>query len=100
MREMVHLGLLEVPTWSFDVFICESKHGINNHFPDQEEIIGRQKVSGAPMDGHGEFDKPNFADDSKGEVTALDSHIRLSNPRTGENSERERILRRGYNFHG
>ncbi|MDQ0888697.1 deferrochelatase/peroxidase EfeB [Paenibacillus sp. V4I9] len=67
-------------------------------FSDQEEIIGRQKVSGAPMDGHAEFDKPNFADDSKGEVTALDSHIRLSNPRTGENSERERILRRGYNF--
>jgi deferrochelatase/peroxidase EfeB len=67
-------------------------------FSDQEEFFGRQKVSGAPMDGHGEFDKPNFADDSKGEVTALDSHIRLSNPRTGENSERERILRRGYNF--
>ncbi|KRF10798.1 iron uptake transporter deferrochelatase/peroxidase subunit [Paenibacillus sp. Soil787] len=67
-------------------------------FSDQEEIIGRQKVSGAPMGGHGEFDKPNFADDTKGEVTPLDSHIRLSNPRTGENSERERILRRGYNF--
>ena len=40
-------------------------------FSDQEEIIGRQKVSGAPLDGHGEFDKPNFAADSKGEG---DSH--------------------------
>ena len=26
------------------------------------------------------------------------SHIRLANPRTGADSERERILRRGYNF--
>ena len=67
-------------------------------FGDQENIIGRQKVSGAPIDGSKEFDQPNFANDPKGEKTALDSHIRLSNPRTGENSERERILRRGYNF--
>ncbi|KRE59489.1 iron uptake transporter deferrochelatase/peroxidase subunit [Paenibacillus sp. Soil750] len=67
-------------------------------YSDQEEIIGRQKVSGAPMDGTTEFDTPQFAADAEGKVTALDSHIRLSNPRTGENSERERILRRGYNF--
>ncbi|MGQ7890412.1 iron uptake transporter deferrochelatase/peroxidase subunit [Paenibacillus sp. WC2504] len=67
-------------------------------FSNQEEIIGRQKVSGAPMDGKNEFDQPNFASDSKGDTTALDSHIRLSNPRDGEKSERERILRRGYNF--
>ncbi|MEW9698848.1 iron uptake transporter deferrochelatase/peroxidase subunit [Paenibacillus sp. SI8] len=67
-------------------------------FSDQESIIGRQKVSGAPLDGAKESDQPNFAGDEKGEKTALDSHIRLSNPRTGENSERERILRRGYNF--
>jgi deferrochelatase/peroxidase EfeB len=67
-------------------------------FAQQEGIIGRQKVSGAPLDGSNEFDQPNFAVDQKGEKTALDSHIRLSNPHTGENSERERILRRGYNF--
>ncbi|MNQ98106.1 Deferrochelatase/peroxidase EfeB precursor [compost metagenome] len=67
-------------------------------YSDQEEIIGRQKVSGAPMDGKNEFDTPQFAADAEGKVTPLDSHIRLSNPRTGENSERERILRRGYNF--
>ncbi|NOV03905.1 iron uptake transporter deferrochelatase/peroxidase subunit [Paenibacillus planticolens] len=67
-------------------------------FTNQEQIIGRQKVSGAPMDAHNEFDQPNFAQDANGDKTALDSHIRLSNPRDGEKSERERILRRGYNF--
>ncbi|MEC0228361.1 iron uptake transporter deferrochelatase/peroxidase subunit [Paenibacillus alba] len=67
-------------------------------YSDQETIMGRQKVSGAPLDAHGEFDQPNFAGDAEGKVTALDSHIRLSNPRAGESSERERILRRGYNF--
>lgn len=67
-------------------------------YTTQEEIIGRQKVSGAPMDGKAEFDTPQFAADAEGKVTPMDSHIRLSNPRTGENSERERILRRGYNF--
>ncbi|MZQ87368.1 deferrochelatase/peroxidase EfeB [Paenibacillus sp. 5J-6] len=67
-------------------------------YSDQEEIIGRQKVSGAPLDGQKEMDQPNFEGDSEGKFTPLDSHIRLSNPRTGENSERERILRRGYNF--
>ncbi|OCT14236.1 hypothetical protein A8709_25740 [Paenibacillus pectinilyticus] len=67
-------------------------------YSSQENIIGRQKVSGAPMDGKAEFDTPQFAADAAGKVTPLDSHIRLSNPRTGENSERERILRRGYNF--
>ncbi|UKS28986.1 iron uptake transporter deferrochelatase/peroxidase subunit [Paenibacillus sp. HWE-109] len=64
----------------------------------QETIIGRQKVSGAPLDGHAEMDQPKFSEDDQGKVTALDSHIRLSNPRAGESSERERILRRGYNF--
>ncbi len=67
-------------------------------FAAQEGIIGRQKVSGAPLDGKQEFDQPNFGADPGGKQTPLDSHIRLSNPRTGENSERERILRRGYNF--
>ncbi|TXK85366.1 iron uptake transporter deferrochelatase/peroxidase subunit [Paenibacillus sp. N3.4] len=67
-------------------------------YSDQETIMGRQKVSGAPIDGRSEFDQPNFANDLKGESTALDAHIRLSNPRMGESSENERILRRGYNF--
>lgn len=67
-------------------------------YSTQENTIGRQKITGAPMDGVLEHDEPEFAQDPKGKVTPLDSHIRLSNPRNGEQSERERILRRGYNF--
>lgn len=67
-------------------------------YKEQETIIGRQKPSGAPLDGKREFDQPNFSVDPLGKVTAVDSHVRLSNPRTGEASERERILRRGFNF--
>ena len=67
-------------------------------YKTQEDTIGRQKITGAPMDGINEHDEPNFKNDANGKVTPLDSHIRLSNPRNGEQSERERILRRGYNF--
>jgi deferrochelatase/peroxidase EfeB len=67
-------------------------------YKQQEAIIGRQKPSGAPMDGKNEFDLPDFQKDAEGKVTALDSHVRLSNPRNGEASERERIHRRGFNF--
>lgn len=67
-------------------------------YKEQETIIGRQKPSGAPLDGKLEFDQPNYSADPAGKVTAVDSHVRLSNPRTGEASERERILRRGFNF--
>lgn len=67
-------------------------------YKEQETIIGRQKPSGAPLDGKLEFDQPNFSADPSGTLTAVDSHVRLSNPRTGEASERERILRRGFNF--
>jgi deferrochelatase/peroxidase EfeB len=67
-------------------------------FKEQEETIGRKKASGSPMDGQNEFDAPNYAADPDGKKTPLDSHVRLSNPRTGEASERERILRRGFNF--
>jgi deferrochelatase/peroxidase EfeB len=67
-------------------------------YKEQEGIMGRQKPTGAPMDGKNEFDQPDFRKDPEGKVTALDSHVRLSNPRNGEASERERILRRGFNF--
>jgi deferrochelatase/peroxidase EfeB len=67
-------------------------------FAAQEGIIGRHKASGAPLDGQMEFDQPDFSKDPQGTITPLDSHIRLSNPRQGDASERERILRRGFNF--
>ncbi|MFV0334680.1 MAG: iron uptake transporter deferrochelatase/peroxidase subunit [Tropicimonas sp.] len=48
---------------------------------EQEAIFGRRKASGAPMAGGGEYDDFDYADDPDGEITALDSHIRLANPR-------------------
>jgi deferrochelatase/peroxidase EfeB len=64
----------------------------------QEEAIGRAKESGAPLDKQKEFDELSFAGDPRGIKTPLDSHVRLSNPRLGEATEKERILRRGFNF--
>jgi deferrochelatase/peroxidase EfeB len=64
---------------------------------EQETIIGREKVSGAPMGLSGEFTDPDYASDPKGERIKLDAHIRLANPRTAETDE-NLILRRGFNY--
>jgi deferrochelatase/peroxidase EfeB len=64
---------------------------------DQEAVIGRVKVSGAPLGGHKEFDTPNFA--AKGPdgelVIPTDAHVRLA---AHEQNGGLRILRRGYSF--
>ncbi len=65
---------------------------------EQQAMIGRYRVSGAPLGGTDEFEDPRFDLDPKGERIALDSHIRLANPRTPGTAD-QRILRRGYNFH-
>jgi deferrochelatase/peroxidase EfeB len=64
---------------------------------EQQRIIGRDKMSGAPLGMDVEHDIPVYANDPKGERIRLDAHIRLANPRTKE-SESSLILRRGYNF--
>ena len=63
----------------------------------QEAIIGRFKDTGAPLDGVYETDLPVYAADPDGAQTPLTAHIRLANPRT-ERTEKNRILRRGFNF--
>jgi deferrochelatase/peroxidase EfeB len=64
---------------------------------EQEGIIGRRKDTGAPFTGSVETDVPDYAGDPDGDVTPLDAHIRLANPRTPA-SEGDLILRAGLNF--
>ncbi|MFI5506825.1 Dyp-type peroxidase [Mycobacterium sp. NPDC051804] len=64
---------------------------------EQEQLIGRSKVSGAPLGLTGEFTDPDYPSDSEGKRIPLDAHIRLANPRTPETDE-NLILRRGFNY--
>jgi deferrochelatase/peroxidase EfeB len=64
---------------------------------EQETIIGRQKLSGAPLGMTAEADIPDYASDPAGEHIPLTAHIRLANPRDAQ-SRANLILRRGYNY--
>ncbi|MCX8995567.1 iron uptake transporter deferrochelatase/peroxidase subunit [Rhizobiaceae bacterium BDR2-2] len=66
---------------------------------EQERIMGRTKVAGAPLDRPeaDEFTVPDYAADAHGRLTPFDAHIRLANPRTPA-SEENLILRRPFNY--
>ena len=64
---------------------------------EQESIIGRRKESGAPLGGEIETDVPDYSDDAAGELTPLDAHVRLANPRTPD-TEGDLIFRSGLSF--
>ena len=64
---------------------------------EQEHIMGREKVSGAPLGMEHETDVPDYAADPKGAAIPLDAHIRLANPRTLETAG-SLILRRGFSY--
>ena len=64
---------------------------------EQEQMIGRYRVSGAPLGGTNEYESPDYASDPHGRRIPLDAHIRLANNRTPA-QERQRILRRSYSY--
>ncbi|MEC3956941.1 iron uptake transporter deferrochelatase/peroxidase subunit [Nocardia sp. CDC153] len=64
---------------------------------EQENMFGRRRESGAPLDGNKETDTPNYAADPDATVTPANAHIRLANPRTPETANQQ-LLRRSYNY--
>ncbi|MEN0579335.1 iron uptake transporter deferrochelatase/peroxidase subunit [Phytobacter palmae] len=64
---------------------------------EQQTIFGRDKQTGAPLGMHNEHDVPDYASDPDGDVIALDSHIRLANPRTPQ-TQSSLMMRRGYSY--
>ena len=64
---------------------------------EQQTIFGRDKHTGAPLGMHHEHDIPDYARDPDGDIIALDSHIRLANPRTPQ-TQSSLMMRRGYSY--
>jgi deferrochelatase/peroxidase EfeB len=64
---------------------------------EQEQMIGRERVSGAPLGGVSQFENPDFAADRRGKRIPLGAHIRLANPRTPATTN-QRMIRRSYNY--
>jgi deferrochelatase/peroxidase EfeB len=73
----------------FDVWDATSLEG-------QERVIGREKLSGAPLGGEGEYDPVDLEASRNGAPTIpADAHIRLASP---SRNDGQRILRRGYSY--
>jgi deferrochelatase/peroxidase EfeB len=64
---------------------------------EQQNIIGREKATGAPLGMAAEKDLPDYSGDPEGKRMPLDAHIRLANPRTPA-SAANLILRRPFNY--
>jgi deferrochelatase/peroxidase EfeB len=73
----------------FDVWDATSLEG-------QQRVIGRDKLTGAPLGEREEYDPVDLNATSNGELLIPENaHIRLANP---ENNNGQRILRRGYSY--
>ncbi|WP_062762393.1 iron uptake transporter deferrochelatase/peroxidase subunit [Falsirhodobacter sp. alg1] len=63
---------------------------------EQEAIIGRRKMSGAPLD-QPDANEHTVPDYTAGDHTPMDAHIRMANPR-GPDADKHLILRRPFNY--
>lgn len=73
----------------FDVWDATSLDG-------QQRVIGREKLTGAPLGEGAEYDPVDLGAVREGEaVIPQNAHIRLANP---SNNAGQRILRRGYSY--
>jgi deferrochelatase/peroxidase EfeB len=68
-----------------------------DYLEDQQNVIGRAKVTGAPLTGGEEFTNPHFSqkNDQGQLVIPANAHIRLA---SHEENDGTRLLRRGYSF--
>jgi deferrochelatase/peroxidase EfeB len=64
---------------------------------EQENMIGRRRATGFPLDSDSLYASPDYALDPSGGAIPLTAHIRLANPRTPQTAS-SRILRRAYNY--
>jgi deferrochelatase/peroxidase EfeB len=73
------------------------EHWDRSEIDYQEQVVGRHKISGAPLGGHGELDTPDFkaADKEGNPVIPEDAHIRLGAHETNGGAL---ILRRAYSY--
>ncbi len=64
---------------------------------DQQRVIGREKLTGAPLGSQSEYDPVDLSATSSSGALLIpaDAHIRLANP---QNNGGQRILRRGYSY--
>jgi deferrochelatase/peroxidase EfeB len=64
---------------------------------EQENMIGRRRATGYPLDADSLYAGPDYALDPNGDAIPLTAHMRLANPRTPQTAS-SRILRRAYNY--
>jgi deferrochelatase/peroxidase EfeB len=64
---------------------------------EQEQMFGRDRVTGYPLDANSIYATPDYGADPTGAVIPLNAHMRLANPRTPQTAS-SRILRRAWNY--